>query len=428
MPKAGTRRSWTPTSAEDRAALYEELEAILASEHFRSSARYPAFLRHVIEKALNGQTADLKERTLGIEVFHRGSDYNTADDPVVRVCGSEVRRRIAQYYQQSESPHTIEIELPSGGYVPQFWRRNAADPTVRETEPATSARAAARDEPATAAGLAESVPGADKERRAKWGWLAPLGIGVLITLTVIGIARQILNEERKHSPIMEVWNPFLTNANPVLISVGRPHPQGESELPPSPQLSIANRFFEPSYRVSITAVSAISEVAGFLETQQKSFQVHESDSNTLDDLHRRPLVLINGNDNKWTMLLLKPLRFHLDSVRDKGRDFSFVVDDQHPERQDWKVDFNQPFLNQTTDYALVGRFYCPTTESPVVVIAGISSNGTEAGGEFMASPEKLAALARETHNSLNQNFEAVLKVEVVGGDTGAATPLAVQFW
>lgn len=148
----------------------------------------------------------------------------------------------------------------------------------------------------------------------------------------------------------------------------------------------------------------------------------------VDDLHERPLVLINGNDNKWTMLLLTHLRFHLESISGDGRNFSFIKDELHPERQDWQVDFDQPYLKQTVDYAIVSRFYCPTTEGPVVVIAGISSNGTEAGGEFMASPEKLAALARYAHSSLDKNFEAVLKVEVVGGDTGAATPVAIQFW
>ena len=64
-----------------------------------------------------------------------------------------------------------------------------------------------------------------------------------------------------------------------------------------------------------------------------------------------------------------------------------------------------------------------------MVVAGISSNGTEAAGEFIISPESLKTLARlAPHSSLKQNFEAVLRVEVIGGNTGAATIVATHFW
>lgn len=419
---------WSPRTAEDRAAVHAELEAIIASEHFRSSGRYPAFLRHVVEKTLNGEFADLKERTLGIEVFHRNSAYNTADDPVVRVCGSEVRRRIAQFYQQSENRHEIEIELPPGGYTPQFWRRDPADEASQKAKQEPGANHSALHEHAAETKTAESETNQSKGKRPVRTWLLAFGAGVVVSLLAVGVARLISEQRQENDPMMQVWGPLLKNSNPVLISVGRPHPFDEATLPASSELTIQNRFYQPSYRVSITAVSAISEVAGFLETQKKTFRLHESDSNVLDDLHRRPVVLINGNDNKWTLLFLSPLRFHLESIGDDKENFSYIKDEQHPERQDWRVDWRQPYLKQTVDYAIVGRFYCPTTESFVVVIAGISSNGTEAGGEFMASPDKLAALARDAHSSLDKNFEAVLKVEVVGGNTGAVTPIASQFW
>jgi hypothetical protein len=107
----------------------------------------------------------------------------------------------------------------------------------------------------------------------------------------------------------------------------------------------------------------------------------------------------------------------------------YIVDEQRPERRDWSVDFNSPYAQQTVDYAIVGRFYNATTEGPVLVIAGIGSNGSEAAGEFMVSPQDLERLASfAPHGSLDQNFEAVLKVEVVSGSTGAATVVATQFW
>ena len=48
---------------------------------------------------------------------------------------------------------------------------------------------------------------------------------------------------------------------------------------------------------------------------------------------------------------------------------------------------------------------------------------------YKRQPEALQSLARSAPGgTLNQNFEAVLKVEVVAGNSGAVTVVATQFW
>ena len=47
-----------------------------------------------MEQTLAENEDDLKERTLGVEVFHRPPDYDTNADPVVRLCAAEVRKRL----------------------------------------------------------------------------------------------------------------------------------------------------------------------------------------------------------------------------------------------------------------------------------------------------------------------------------------------
>ena len=66
-------------------AIREQLARVLASQYFSNSKRYPAMLRYVVTKAIEGHYDELKERTLGIEVFHRPADYDTNVDPVVRI-------------------------------------------------------------------------------------------------------------------------------------------------------------------------------------------------------------------------------------------------------------------------------------------------------------------------------------------------------
>jgi hypothetical protein len=107
----------SPTEA---AAIQRQLELLLDSPHFSHSKRFPSFLRFVVDQTLAGEADTLKERTLGIEVFGKDADYDTASDPIVRVTAAEIRKRIAQYYQDSGHQDELRITLPSGAYIPQF--------------------------------------------------------------------------------------------------------------------------------------------------------------------------------------------------------------------------------------------------------------------------------------------------------------------
>src|SRR3984957_15978268 len=103
-----------------RSELLDQLERIVQSKHFRNSKRYPSFLRFVVEQTLAGKTDILKERTLGVDVFARPSNYDTNEDPIVRVTAGEIRKRIAQYYQEPGHEEELRIDFPLGSYVPRF--------------------------------------------------------------------------------------------------------------------------------------------------------------------------------------------------------------------------------------------------------------------------------------------------------------------
>jgi TolB-like protein len=105
----------------DRAALiHRELESIFASDAFKGGKRAQDFLELVVAHALAGRYENLRERMLGAEMFGRPVGYDTANDAVVRVKASEVRRRLAQYYRSLSVVPPVRIDLPPGSYVPQF--------------------------------------------------------------------------------------------------------------------------------------------------------------------------------------------------------------------------------------------------------------------------------------------------------------------
>src|ERR1700729_741858 len=116
---------WLPSTEADRKAVYGQLDRLLESPLFRNSKRYPNLLRYVVEQALKGNEALLKERLLGMTVFHRSPDYDTNQDTVVRLTAGEVRKRIAQYYHQPDHAGELQIDLRPGSYVPVFRRPGA---------------------------------------------------------------------------------------------------------------------------------------------------------------------------------------------------------------------------------------------------------------------------------------------------------------
>lgn len=418
-----------PVSNEDRVEIAAELEQILASTPFRNSRRYPAMLRYVVEKALEGRHELLKERLIGVEVFHRAVDYDTNADPVVRFSAGEVRRRIALYYQQSPLASGLKIFLPTGSYVPQFFRvKDDAEelPEIQERtqtdrEFQTSADGGRELYAETRPVVAPAATSLDARCRLFAGGLL---CGIACTLAIYLGVFAVQSFRSANSPLVELWKPLLNSPNPIIISVGRTQP-GVDQESGSADATIEQHLLRPAVRISLPAVHAIAEVSGFLIAHHRTYRLHEAYADRLQDMHGNPVVLIAAFNNIWTLRLLEPLRFHFGMAGS----LHYIEDRKHPTVRTWAVDFDAPYQQETADYAVVARFTDKTTGSPVIVIAGIGSDGTLASGDFMTSPDTLQQIARlSPDGKLDKNFEAVLKVEVVDGDPGAVSVQAAEFW
>ncbi|HUK17779.1 MAG TPA: hypothetical protein VLW65_15250 [Bryobacteraceae bacterium] len=122
--------------SEDRkAAVVAELARVLESHHFRGSRRCCRFLEYSVQQVLKGCAQEgLKERTIGIKALQRPPDYDTGEDAIVRVTANEVRKRLAQYYQEAGNSANPAIALPPGSYAAVFhWP--AAPPQTTAAKP-----------------------------------------------------------------------------------------------------------------------------------------------------------------------------------------------------------------------------------------------------------------------------------------------------
>jgi hypothetical protein len=105
--------------------IRRQLERIIESSIFNKSTRLTAFLRFVVEESLAGRGDTLKEQVLASELYGRRSDFDSGNDPVVRVDARRLRDKLREYYTQLPADPVI-IALPKGSYVPVFERGAAA--------------------------------------------------------------------------------------------------------------------------------------------------------------------------------------------------------------------------------------------------------------------------------------------------------------
>lgn len=110
----------TQLSSEQVRIVRAHVHEIISSSAFAGSKRSQDFLLLVVEHALAGRFDSLRERMIGAEMFGRRIDYDTANDAVVRVKATEVRKKLAQFYREATVRPPLQIELSPGSYVPQF--------------------------------------------------------------------------------------------------------------------------------------------------------------------------------------------------------------------------------------------------------------------------------------------------------------------
>jgi hypothetical protein len=123
--KAGKEK--LPVALSD-AMIRSQLERILASDTLSRSERLSAFLKFIVEQALAGWAASLKEQVVGEALYGKG--FDGAAQPVVRVDARRLRDKLREYYFEFDHDPVI-ISLPKGTYVPLFEKNPAAPALVQ---------------------------------------------------------------------------------------------------------------------------------------------------------------------------------------------------------------------------------------------------------------------------------------------------------
>jgi Tol biopolymer transport system component len=118
LPEESPKRP-VPAAGEVRA----ELVKVQNSDPFVRSQRIKDLLEFLVESVLAGNQKYLKESLIGVEVFGRSPDYDSKQDPVVRVEMRRLRSKLSEYYLHEGKLDEVVIWLEKGIYVPSLSRR-----------------------------------------------------------------------------------------------------------------------------------------------------------------------------------------------------------------------------------------------------------------------------------------------------------------
>jgi len=402
----------------DPTLVREQLRRLVAHPLFTNSKRYPVLLTYTVEQTLLGNAGELKERTIGIEAFGREPVYDVNLDPVVRTAAAEVRKRLSQYYYNPDHAGELVIELPIGSYVPTFREPAvpqigfAADPLVAEN--AESPNSVFRSLTHARAQQAHS-------RLVTRRWI-PIAIALLVAALIgFGVGRVRLPSQAasagESSNMSRFWQPITATSSRVTYCLAEPTDSADSE----------NRAFPASEGGNLNAYDVVTLARSLVPLVPKNgqFRVLSASDTGFAQLREGPFVLIGAFDNPWTMRITQdlPIGFEYDNqVRE-------VVDRKSAPKKHWTLQWQVPGKSLARDYAIVARLHDTVTGEPVVILAGILGEGTEAASEVVSNPAYLDAMLQKAPKNWEQlNLEAVIEANVIDGHPGPPTVVAVETW
>ncbi len=432
-----------------------ELERILSSRPFRSSGRSKQFLSYVVRNSLDGHLENLKERTIGTEVFERDPDYATGDDPVVRVNAGEVRRRLEQYYYGAPIDTPVRIGIPLGSYIPEFHWTSRAAPDHSATSsfsPASGAEGHGEPSPIAHEKPAEpeeiAVPLAAEARVARSRatsisnqrhWMLAGLIVLAIGCTGLWLQNRAMQRSfypwRYEPSVSAFWSDVL-DARPdtdVVIadssfSLVQLITKKSFSFQDYLSRSYINQLQTPamspdmSTALNLIAVKHLGNSSDFrlaerilaLDPRGKSIHMYYA-RDYMPALLKQDNVILIGSSiaNPWAELFESRMNF---TAKSNGDTPTYIAN-RSPSPGEQSV--YSP--SDSVGYCTVAYLANPDHNGSVLLLEGTGSEATEAAGDFLLSEDQLGNFLKTLHSAKFPYFEVLLKTSQVRG-----TPLSTS--
>jgi hypothetical protein len=361
----------------------------------------------VVEHTLDGRVEEMKERSLGVDVFGRPPDYDSNADPVVRMSAAEIRKRIAQYYHEPKHGDQLRIELPVGSYIPEFHWPEGSLPSALALERVAPEAVPLR--PATERPSAS----APKRRRS----FVPLA-GILALVAVV--AATFL--QWPESALDAFWRPVLDEPAPILLCAAKtPGDPGQPQAARQQDLSRSG--------IAWADVVTLTRLTLLVQGKKHPFQLRREDMASFAELQQSATILIGAFNDAWTMRLTDTGRY---GFLQDGTKY-WIVDRQNNQTGRWGIALekrnSKGKFDLHEDFAIISRVLNHTTGKMLVTVGGLYGYGTEAAGQVLTDPKYLKHFAVSLQKGWqSKNLQLVIRTEVIDGIPGPPELIASSVW
>ena len=104
-----------------------QVQRIVSSKAFKTSEVHRNLLNYLAEKSLSGTAQNLKEYTVGLDVFGKPATYDPRQESVVRMHVGRLRQKLTEYYRTEGQNDPVIVDLPKGAFTLTFALRPVAD-------------------------------------------------------------------------------------------------------------------------------------------------------------------------------------------------------------------------------------------------------------------------------------------------------------
>jgi hypothetical protein len=420
---------------------------------FRASPRSQQFLRYVVDKAIHGDFDSLKERVIGVELFHRPPSFDTGEDSIVRVTASDVRKRLLQHYGRYGDGAEVRLAIPSGSYIPEItWSPHP------ESHPkaAAFAQAPSSEElkphpiPQVAGPQVQPAPSIPPQPRF---WMFAIPIVLVFSAMSFWLGVRTHRPDTTGAQALALpWSALLRPGHTLQIVDSDPDFAGDQDIthhsatlsdyangryipeasPISPELrSFAQKYLQGNDIPAIDLPIA-TRIEALARQASKEVRIRSSRSLRLSDFHTDDDFVLLGSplSNPWSDLFTDQLDFRFKYVNDSSLQ---AIENIHPQSNELSLysPEGSGFLLSGpatgTSYGILAVVANPNQSGQVLLLAGTGAESTEAAGHLATNFSDLAAALKKCPASPDGtplHFEILLRIRQMAGSPSSSEVMA----
>jgi hypothetical protein len=432
------------------------LQRLLESRTLSSSEAIRRILKYIVEASVSGHAREIKEYTIAIEALKCPQGFDPKSDNKVRVQMQRLRKKLEEYYGGEGAQDPLRILIPTGHYTPLFEPSSAGESTSKAPKGAPLAAAA----PAPLSNnLASSLQGMK-------------GFSLILAISIVALAvsvfrrpvaraRSTTEKLALPSTLAHLWTPFVSTAKPPLIiysnalflmskqgdlyryfeAAAHPLPLG-ARIPslagldrtgPMPA-GVGPLYYFDAY-TGTGEVIAAARIGQLLSQQDENFDIERDGVVSYEDI-RGSNVIFLGASLEDSVLRTLPIKADLVFEEAPQPEFvgSLEIRDRHPgpgQPSLYRLERDPKTGALEGEYALISLLPGVEPSRYIMVLAGISTIGTESAAEFATSKDCMRTIAGMLGDPIGKAevppyFQALLHVEIRDGEGAKTSCLFVR--